>query len=175
MAVSIWPIDNPYILPSHLSLSFTWLTCHSCQKCFGVLLQSSEDSLDYRIRQWSWSEDASLFSLNKIYFRASLKLFVLFHAESRERPLGTVKYALAHFSLAHVCISAWKSPLSLLRIYIAKVAIPQVPCKVIMVDMTSGIMQPLKCCRIWARACALPDQCGALCRTNCCCACVLSL
>lgn len=118
----------------------------------------------------SWSEDASLFSVNKIYFRAALKLFVLFYSESREHPLGTVKYALAHFSWAHVYISAWKSPLSLLRIYIAKVAISQVPCKVIMVDVTSGIMYILKGCRIWA--CAILDQCRALGRSNCCCACV---
>lgn len=66
-------------------------------------------------------------------------------------------------------------PLSQLRIYVAKVAIPQVPCKVIMVDTTSGTMHILKCCRIQAWACAGLDQCGALCRTNCCCACVLFL
>lgn len=96
---------------------------------FRVLLESSEDFLNYKNSPGpSCSEDANLSPGSRIYFRASLKLFVLFYSESRKLPLGTVKYALALFSWAHVYISAWKSPLSLLRIYIAKVAISQAPC-----------------------------------------------
>lgn len=106
---------------------------------------------------WIRTEDASLVSVNRIYFRAALQLCVLFYSESRAHPLGTVKYAPAHFSWAHVCISARKSPLSSLRIYIAKAAISQVPCKVIMVDTTSGW------CTSWS----------TLRRSNCCYTCML--
>lgn len=141
-AVSIWPINNPFILPPsrfHVAnMQFLskgpWECCSRARRTPCITEFAS----------LSCSEDASLFSVNKIYFRASLKLFVFFYTVSREHPLGTVNYALAHSSWAHVYISEWKSPLSLLRIYIAKVEIPQVPCKVIMVDMTSGITHILK-------------------------------
>lgn len=45
-----------------------------------------------------------------------------------------------HISPEHMFIYfSMKEPLSVLRIYLAKVAISQVPCKVI-IDLTSGII-----------------------------------
>ena len=128
--------------PSLLTLSISDTQCGiPVRSLFRAILQSSAAWLNSKYSpDPSCSEDASLSAVSKIDFRASLKLFVLFYSESRECLLRTVKYALAHFSWAHVYISAWKSPLSVLRIYLAKVAISQVPCKVIMVDLTSGII-----------------------------------
>lgn len=112
---------------------------------FRVVLESSEDFLNYRnLPGPSCNEDASLSAVSRIHLGASLKLFVLFYSVSRQPFLGTVKYALAHFFWTRVYISAWKSPLCLLRIYLMKVGISQVPCKVIMVDLTSGIMHIVK-------------------------------
>lgn len=162
----LWAFDTlikPCLLPQpQLPPQFQMPPCEiPVKSLLRVLLESSENFSNYKnLSGPSCSEDASLSVVSRIYFRASRKLFVLFYLESRELPLGTVKYALTHSSWAHVCISAWKSPLSLLRIYKAKLAISQVPCKVIMVDTTSGIMPILKCCRISIYT--FLDQCRAL-------------
>lgn len=74
-----------------------------------VILESSSDFLNYRNSSGSrylkknspgsrYCEDAGLSAVSRIYVKATLKLFVLFDSESREPLLGTVKYALAHFS-----------------------------------------------------------------------------
>lgn len=64
-----------------------------------MVLESSEDFLNYKNSLGpNFNEDARLSALSGIYFRASLKLFVLFYSESRDPLLGTVKYALARFS-----------------------------------------------------------------------------
>lgn len=71
----------------------------SVRSLFGVVLESSEDFLNYKNSPGSSGrEDAGLSAVSRIYFRATPKLFVLFYSESREPLLGTVKYTLSHSS-----------------------------------------------------------------------------
>lgn len=87
--------SGPAMHLSLLTLNFRHPTWNSIR----MTLESAEDIPNYKNSPGpSGIEGASLCAESKIYLTASLKLFVLFYSESRERLVGTVKYALAHFS-----------------------------------------------------------------------------
>lgn len=112
-----------------------------------MVLERSQDFLNFKILPGPCcNEDASVFAVNWIYFRASLKLFcfILLRVK-RTTPLGDSEICPGTFLLRTCLYFSMKEPPKLAKIYLAKVAISQVPYKVIMVDLTSGIIHILKC------------------------------
>lgn len=125
LLAQLWVSDvlaKPYILPLSSSVSaFQMPNMEYLSRSLSrVILESSSDFLNYRNSPGSsylkkkkkkftrlrYCEDVGLSAVSRIYVEATLKLFVLFDSESREPLLGTVKYALAHFSLALSYVSA---------------------------------------------------------------------